>query len=289
MDADATADLAAAHLRIAEQQREIARLERRQANDSLAEQARAALNLAAITGVVIAPVTHSRLLEMIVETAARIIDAEAVSLFLLDETKRELIFEVALGGKADEVKNLRVPVGRGLAGLVAETGQPMAISDVQNDPRHASDIAKRVGYAPRSILCVPLFHDEEVIGVFELLDKSSAPSFTQADMDVLGLFANQAAVAIEQSRAQRNLTALVADALALLTNAGDDQQQVLRQRARSLAAGIEDDADYRRALELASLVQDIVRQGDAERQACQAILVGFAEYLRSRSATFGAG
>ncbi|MGI9147213.1 MAG: GAF domain-containing protein [Chloroflexota bacterium] len=280
--------LAQAQLTIAEQQYEIARLRRGRANDRIAEDVRAALNLAAATSAIIAPVTHSRLLEMIVETAARIIDAQAVSLFLLDDTKQELVFEVALGQKAAEVKNLRVPVGSGLAGLVAASGQPMAISDAQHDPRHASDIARRVGYAPQSILCVPLFHLDEVIGVFELLDKSSAPSFTPMDMELLGLFANQAAVAIEQSRGQRNLTALVANALALLAGTPESQTQVFTQRANSVAAGIQDDPDFRKALRLAELVQDIVRQGEHESQACEAILRGFAEYLHSQPRSGGA-
>jgi sigma-B regulation protein RsbU (phosphoserine phosphatase) len=63
---------------------------------------------------------------MIVETAARVISARAGSLFLIDAEKQELTFEVALGEKAQQVKELRVPMGDGIAGLVAAMGQPGA-------------------------------------------------------------------------------------------------------------------------------------------------------------------
>jgi GAF domain-containing protein len=274
--------LALAQATIVRQQHEIESLRRGRADDHLAEEVRGALTLAAATSTIIAPVAHTRLLEMIVETAARIIDAQAASLFLLDAAKQELIFEVALGEKAAEIRNLRIPVGSGFAGMVAVSGQPMAISNAQHDPRHAADIARRVGYAPESILCVPLFHADEVIGVFEMLDKSSAASFTLMDMELLGLFANQAAVAIEQSRAQRNLTSLVAGALALLAATSVEQTQVLNQRARSVAIGIEDDPDYQRAVHLAGMVQAIAHSGEGETRACEAILRDFADYVRSR-------
>ena len=120
---------------------------------------------------------------------------------------------MALGSKAKEVRKFRIPLGHGIAGLVAVSGQPMAISDAKSDPRQAADIAQSVGYEPESILGVPLFYEEEVVGVLELLDREGAPSYSSADMATLGLFANQAAVAIEQSRARGNLAALLGEAL----------------------------------------------------------------------------
>lgn len=266
---------------IARQAEEIAWLRQRLQEAEFADQLRSALSLAATAGIIASPMPHSRLLEMIVETAARVIKARAASLFLIDAEARELVFEVALGQKAEEVKKFRVPLGHGIAGLVAVTGQPMAISDAQSDPRHATEIAQSVGYMPQSILCVPLSYNDEVIGVLELLDKEGARSFNPEDMEVLGLFANQAAVAIEQSRTSRNLAALVSEALRAVGVPGS-QTRPLQERARAFATGIEEDATYRRSLELAALVQEIVDQGENEMKACQAILQGFLEYLRSR-------
>ena len=267
---------------IARQAAEIERLQARLSGERYAEELREALALAAAAGTVSSPVTHSRLLEMIVEAAAHVISARAASLFLINEETQELIFEVALGQKAQEVKKFAVPLGQGIAGLVAVSGQPMAISDAQSDPRHASDIARSVGYMPQSILCVPLFYNDQVIGVLELLDKAGGNSFSAADMETLGLFANQAAVAIEQSRTHRNLAALIGEVLLSLGGISDGERERLKSGMHAFVAQTEADPAYRQSLELARLVQEIVWRGDSEARACLTILESFAEYLRSR-------
>jgi GAF domain-containing protein len=229
------------------------------------ERLRDALSLVATAGIIGSPVTHARLLEMIVETGAHVIGAHAGALFLLDEDEDELTFEVAIGSRAAEVKRFRVPLGHGIAGIVAASGQAMAISDAANDPRLASDIADSVGYVPRTVLCVPLFYGDSVIGALELLDKEGGQPFTGSDLEALGLFANQAAVALQLSRTYQNVARLLGEGV-----------------ETGAAEATEDDAS-REALELANLVHEIARQGEGERKACREILLGFAEYLRARS------
>lgn len=272
--------LARAQETIARQQQEIERLRRQLADERFVEDLQEVFTLTAAAGAIASPVTHSRLLEMIVETAAHVISARAAALFLLDEEAEELVFEVALGSKAEEVKKFRVPLGHGIAGLVAVSGQPMAVSDAERDPRQAADIARSVGYTPQSILCVPLFYHDQIIGVLELLDKEGAPSFSATDMEDLGLFANQAGIAIEQSRTNRNLAALLGEALKTIGGGSEDPR--LQERARAFSERLEEDAAFVRALDLARLVQEIAHQGENELEGCQAILRGFAEYLRSR-------
>ncbi len=204
------------------------------------------------------------------------ISARAAALFLLDEEAQELVFEVALGSKAEEVKKHRVPLGSGIAGLVALSGQPLAVSDASSDPRQAREIAEDVGYIPESILCVPLVYADETIGVLELLDKEGAPSFSAADMDALGLFARLAAVALQQSLTHRSLAALVAEIAESAGEAGRGDG------AHALAALTETDPVYRGARELAELVHEIAAHGGAELEACAAILRTFAGYLRNR-------
>jgi GAF domain-containing protein len=273
---------------ITRQAEEIERLRRRLSDERLADDLQEVLTLAAAAGTIASPVTHSRLLEMIVETAAHVISARAAALFLIDEEAEELVFEVALGSKAEEVKKFRVPLGHGIAGLVAVSGQPMAVSDAQSDPRQAADIAQSVGYTPQSILCVPLFYHEQTIGVLELLDKEGAASFSATDMEDLGLFANQAAVAIEQSRTNRNLAALLGEVLGSLGGtAASQQRRELSEHIRAFAERLEEDAAFSQALELARLVQEIAHQGENELKGCQAILRGFAEYLRLRPGPLG--
>jgi putative methionine-R-sulfoxide reductase with GAF domain len=284
--ADAQATIARQEAELTRLQSEVERLKRRAADEQFAEDLRDALTLASTAATLGAPTTHQRLLDMIVTTAADIIGSNAASLFLIDEEKQELVFEVALGEKAEEVKKFRVPLGKGVAGLVALTGQPMAISDTANDDRDAADIAQAVGYHPKNILCVPLFYADQVIGVLELLDKDGADSFSPSDMEALGLFANQAAVAIEQSRTQRNLTALVGGLIQAVDGLPDYGREGLTERARAFTADLEQHTGYVNALTMARLVQEIARYGDDASTACRSILESFAQYLRSRPHTF---
>ena len=263
------------------EQTEIERLKRRLGDEVFASELRHTLALASAAGTIASPVTHSRLLEMIVETAAHVISTEAASLFLIDKDTEELIFEVALGQKAEEVKKFRVPLGHGIAGYVALSGQPIAVSDAQQDPRHAADIAESIGYAPRNILCVPLFYDDQIIGVLELLDKHGGSTFNTHDMEVLGYFANQAAVAIEQSRIHRNLVALMMSTIEPLDEVSGPAKERMKDQARAFMANAEDDLEFRRSLDLARLVQQVASRGENELRACEKILRGFVEYLDS--------
>jgi transcriptional regulator with GAF, ATPase, and Fis domain len=178
-------------------------------------------------------------------------------------------------------------LGHGIAGHVAATGQPTATSG-DADPRQAREIGESVGYIPRTILCVPLFYSDRVIGVLELLDKADDAIFTALDMHVLGLFANLAAVAIEQSRTRDNLFGLLAEIVS--ESNGDLPEQQRRQLVQStqrLATDIARDQRYQQALALARLVEEISRSGERELGVCQAILGEFAEYLRLRAHPLG--
>jgi GAF domain-containing protein len=272
---------------IRQQAEEIERLRRQVADGRFAEELREALALVATAGTIAAPVADARLLEMIVQVAAQVISARSGSLFLVDKEAQELVFAVALGPKAAEIKKFRVPLGHGIAGLVAVTGQPMAISNAQEDTRHASDIAEAVGYRPQNLLTVPLFYKDEVIGVLQLLDKVGTLSFTPFDMEVLGLFANQAAVAIEQSRIYQNLTALMHEELASLSGVPEHRKLDLQDKGAGFVANLEEDKAHMRTLDLARLVQEISAKGENEAEACLAILRGFADYLRSRAQSAG--
>ena len=239
------------------------------------EQLRETLEVAALAGTIAAPVTHAQLLDSIVRTAAHVTSARAGTLFLIDEQRQELVFAVAMGPKAAEAKAFRVPLGQGIAGLVALTGQPMAISDAQQDTRHAADIAQAIGYLPRSILCLPLFHHDRVIGVLELLDKEGAPSFTPADMEALGLFAQQAAMAIELSHTQQHLVALIGK---VVTSLGR-QPEVSGFGPGAQDLGIPREAgddEYQQALELAAIVHGIAAHGEHARTTCRAMLSSLA-------------
>lgn len=279
-------ELEGARSQIARLEREVERLRRRLEDERFAEDLRDAMTLAAAAGTIGSPVKHGRLIEMIVETAAAVIGARAGSLFLIDFATDELVFEVAIGPEADQIEGFRMPVTQGIAGLVATSGQPMAVSDAREHPQVFKEIGDRVRHHPESILCVPLFYGDRVIGVFEMIDKAGAPSFTGEDMRVLGMFANQAAIAIELSRTYRHVMPLMVELLASLGEEDSGRRIALAERGASFALDLEDEVSYQEAIDLAKLVQEIAWRGDEERAAALTILRGFADYLRSRVEVF---
>ncbi|MFN2545216.1 MAG: GAF domain-containing protein [Actinomycetota bacterium] len=282
-DAPQPATLEEAQDTIARQAAEIERLRQRVEDDRFAEDLRDALVLSAAVGTIGSPVDHERLIEMIVVTAADVIGATAGSLFLIDTRTEELVFEVAIGPKAEAIKKFRVPLGEGVAGLVAVSGQPMAISNAQEDSRLFEELGDKVGHEPDTVLAVPLFYQDRVIGVLELLDKEGGATFTPQDISTLGLFANQAAVAIELSRTYRRLAPLVGEVLSTLDDSPGDRKASLSERSSAFAAHIEEEPSFQETLELAELVQEIAWTGDDELEACRTILRSFTTYLRSRS------
>ncbi|HET8840266.1 MAG TPA: GAF domain-containing protein [Ktedonobacteraceae bacterium] len=273
--------LATAQETIERQAKEIDMLRRQAEHEQFAQTLRKLLLSARNTNVILAPFTRAHLLEMVVTTAAQVISARSGSLFLIDEKAQDLVFEVAIGPAAQEVKKFRVPLGHGIAGMVALSGQPMAIADAAQAEQFAFDIATSVNYIPRSILCVPLFYDNSVIGAIELLDKSEKSSFSPQDIETLGAFANIAAVAIAQSQAYEDEQAMLN---ALLAAFGEGSyQQVFARDAAAFASWMQTaDSTHDTARELALLVHELLLAGNQEGELCKNILQGFVFTLRSR-------
>ncbi len=174
---------------------------------------------------------HRELLKSIVDVARAIFDAGAASVFLLDDETDELVFEAVSGEGEQELVGVRFPSSTGIAGWVLITGQSLVIDDLAADPRFAKGAAEATGYVPRALVAVPLLVDERTIGVLEVLDRPTDRPFSLADMNLLQLFAHQAAIALDLLRSARRAqqaldgsgeTAVVARLAALLERADDD-------------------------------------------------------------------
>ena len=152
-------------------------------------------------------------------------------MFLLDDETDELVFEAVSGEGEQELVGVRFPSSTGIAGWVLITGQSLVIDDLAADPRFAKSAAEATGYVPRALVAVPLLVDERTIGVLEVLDRPTERPFSLADMNLLQLFAHQAAIALDLLRSARRAqqaldgtgeTAVVARLAALLERADDD-------------------------------------------------------------------
>jgi GAF domain-containing protein len=170
------------------------------------------LRAAVAAGVLGSEEQYRALLQSIVDVARAIFKAKASSILLLDEGADELVFEAAADEASESLIGKRFPSSTGIAGFVLVSRQPLVIEDVLSDPRFSRETAESTGFVPKGLMAVPLLHDERVLGVLEVLDRPSDTRFTLAEMELLGLFAGQAAIALDLlQRARRAHDALRGD------------------------------------------------------------------------------
>ena len=144
------------------------------------------------------------LLELILNAATQSIEADRGTLYLVDDIKKELWSKVHQG---TDMVEIRLPIGKGLAGYVAETGETILIPDTYADPRFNPEIDKRTGYRTRNMLCMPMKNkDRKIIGVFQLLNKNQG-SFDNDDVSFIDALSAHASVAIENAHMAQEMVA----------------------------------------------------------------------------------
>jgi HD-GYP domain-containing protein (c-di-GMP phosphodiesterase class II) len=146
------------------------------------------------------------LLDLIVRASVKTVDAERCTLFLMDRNGQELWSKIAHG--LEGVQIIRLPLGQGIAGQVAQTGKPLNIPDAYNDPRFNREIDVTTGYRTSSILCVPMLsRGKYVVGVMQALNHRSGP-FTPDDEELLMALGANAAAAIESANLYEDIERL---------------------------------------------------------------------------------
>ena len=167
------------------------------------------LDAAVAAAVLGSEASYQRLLQSIAETARAIFSARASSIFLLDDATDELVFEATCGPGAEELLGMRLPSSTGIAGWVLVTRQPLVLDDVANDPRFSRETAERTGFIPQGLMAVPLIHEEQPLGVLQVLDRPQRSGFSLREIELLGQFAAQAAVALHLLRSARRAQAVL--------------------------------------------------------------------------------
>jgi GAF domain-containing protein len=154
------------------------------------------LQAAVATGLLASEEEFGRLLRSIVQVARAIFGARGSSILLLDEATDELVFAAVASEDEQFLLGQRFPSSNGIAGWVASSRTPLVLEDVRSDPRFARDVAEGTGYVPNGLMAVPLLEEERVLGVLQVLDRPQRSRFSLQEMELLGLFAGQAAIAL---------------------------------------------------------------------------------------------
>lgn len=176
----------------------------------------------------------SNILNIIMESAKTLLKAEASSLLLLDETTNELYFASATGHVSERLKNLTVPLDKGIAGACVRTGKPKVVDNTSGDREFYPQIDKHTGFSTRSIIAAPLTISGKTIGVIEVLNKKGSKGWTEDDKELLIIIALQAARVIQNAqvhlkmREQQDLLRDEIDARYAIVSASKQSKEVLK-------------------------------------------------------------
>ena len=193
-----------------------------------------------------------QVLKKAAELVRRLVPYEIFAVLRLDEAAQDLVFEFAIGYTREVVETWRIPVGKGITGTAAQTGQPVLVGDVRNDPRYLSAVE-----SVRSEIAVPLVLKGRVIGVLDIQSRQ-AEAFTREQQQVLALVASRLAGAMENAQLYESARRQ-AETLRVLNDVGREASSILDvdELLRKAADLIKRVIDYQMA---SILVYDATKQ-----------------------------
>jgi putative nucleotidyltransferase with HDIG domain len=174
----------------------------------LQRQVRELSTLLEVSRVINRDLDPDRVLRTVLEQAMQVLEAEAGTLWSLEEKGTAILPMVAFGPAADAIRTIRIRPGQGIVGAVIQTGIGDLVADVRQDPRFANWVDRTTGFVTRSIVSAPLHGKTGTIGCLQLVNKSEGRYFSQSDLDLLTALGAQAALVIENSRLLEETRAL---------------------------------------------------------------------------------
>jgi len=194
--------------------------------------------------------------------------AEGASVLLPADEEGSLEFVWACGRVSDSLIGVTVPSGKGIAGFVFSTGQPMAVSDAERETSFYSEVDRNTGFSTHTVLATPLQFEGETTGVLEYVNRIGEPPFepfSAEDMDLAALYADAVASMVHACRTADLLGAFSSRVLGEVSGSEAD-------RAKSLLAELEGSPSHKELLELSLLVRELSSMGPRERGLCAELL-----------------
>lgn len=247
--------------------------------EELNEKLRRLIETIDIANLLTEPLTRS--IRELLSVSAAEVGAREASVLVRDGAEGDLRFLVATGEVAEKLLHLKIPAGKGIAGFVMSSGQPVAVSDVGEEASFYAEVDKTTGFSTEMILATPLRHEGEMIGVLEYINRPGEPPhepFTPDEMDKAALFADAIASlvnAYESAKLFRDLGEKVV---------GTDEEMNI-DSVRSWLADLRSSAEHREMMDLAVLIREIASRGEAERTLCREVLESVLRFSEGRSDT----
>jgi len=222
----------------------------------------------------------------ILQVAADSVGSADASVLVRDGNEGGLRFLLAVSELEDKLLKIRIPPGKGIAGLVFSTGQPMAVSDVSAEGSFWSKADKETGFKTITLLATPLRTGNETIGVLEFVNRPGEPPyppFTPEEMDRAAQFADTIAHLLNSYELAVLVESLFDRIIKTSVESGESGQadNELREWLKSSDAAPE----HRDLLLLAVSLREIVGRGQAEREMCRDLLETLARFTAKNSAS----
>lgn len=225
------------------------------------------------------------LLNIVLRKAEEVMDAEASSVFRIDEVTNELYFVTARGEKGKEAKEIRVPMGKGIVGWTAQNGKPLLVADVRKDKRWFKGVDKKTKFVTKSIMAVPLISKGKIIGVAEVLNKRGNRKFNKTDLELFESLGHQIAIAIENAALYKELDELFLSSIRAIVEAVDAKDPYTKGHSSrvveySLRIGeaLKFDKEELKRLEVSAILHDVGKIGIPDRILGKPGKLTFAEY-----------
>ncbi|MEP6946001.1 MAG: GAF domain-containing protein [Acidobacteriota bacterium] len=238
----------------------------------LTEQLRQLIETIDIARLMTDPMTAS--IKSLLAVSAAGLDSDEASVIIRDGENGDLRFLAAIGKVADRLLEMRIPAGKGIAGFVVSSGQPMAITDVGGESTFYAEVDRATGYSTQTILATPLRYDGEVVGVLEYINRRGSPPyrpFTPDEMDQAAVYADAIGAmvnAYESAKLFSDLSNRVLSASGTVDFAD----------VREWLANLRGSAENRERLDLAVLVREVSAHGDSERKLARELLEAIVRY-----------
>src|SRR5437867_2177611 len=225
-----------------------------------------------------------RAVDDLLGVAAQSVGSADASVLIRDGNEGGLKFLVAVSELEEELLKIRIPPGKGIAGLVFSSGQPMAVNDVSEEGSFWSEADKTTGFKTVTLLATPLRTGNETIGVLEFVNRPGDPPyppFTPEEMDRAARFADAIARLVDAYELAVLIESLFNRAIKNSVGSGETgrRENELREWLKNADAAPE----HRELLLLTIALREIVSRGEAERELCRDLLETVARFTERRS------
>ena len=218
-------------------------------------------------------------IDKLLRVSAANMKSEEASVLVREGSGGDLRFLTAIGKVADRLTGMTIPAGKGIAGFVLISGQPMAVTDVGEEHTFYAEVDRQTGYSTQTILATPLRFDGEVIGVLEYINRRGDPPyepFTPAEMDSAAIYADAIAAMVNAYESAKLFSDLGDKVLSTGGNFSD---------VREWIAGLRDSVESLERLDLAVLLREVAGRGDAERKLCRELLETIVRFSNQKGET----